>query len=69
MNRNISTVLLIIGVALIVYGIIAMDSFSSDVSRLFTGAPTDKSVWMFIVGVIAVVLGTSGSMITSKQEK
>jgi len=66
MNKIISTVLLIGGVALIILGISAMDSFTSDVSRLFTGSPTDKSVWMFIGGVIAVVLGASGSLFPSK---
>ena len=44
MNKTISLRLIVIGVTLIVFGVIAMDSFSSDVFRLFTGAPTDKSV-------------------------
>jgi len=60
MNRAISLALLVIGVTLIVFGVTAMDSFSSDVSRLFTGAPTDKSVWMFIGGVVAAIVGLSG---------
>lgn len=60
MNKIISLGLLVIGATLIVFGVAAMDSFSSDVSRLFTGAPTDKSVWMFIAGVVAVIVGVSG---------
>jgi len=55
MNKLISLVLLVGGVVLVVMGIIAMDSFSSDISRFFTGAPTDKSVWMLIGGVLAAL--------------
>jgi hypothetical protein len=60
MNRIISLVLLAAGIALIVFGVTAMDSFSSDVSRFFTGSPTDKSVWMLIGGIVLAVVGLSG---------
>ncbi len=60
MNRTISLALLVIGIVLIVFGVMAMDSFSSDLSRFFTGTPTDKSVWMLIAGTVAAVVGLSG---------
>ena len=60
MNKLISLVLVGVGITLIVVGFLAMDSFSSDVSRFFTGTPTDKSVWMFAGGVIATIAGLSG---------
>lgn len=60
MNRKISPTLFVIGILLVVFGVMAMDSFSSDVSRFFTGAPTDKAVWMLIAGVIAALVGLSG---------
>ncbi len=60
MNKLISAALLVIGVLLIAFGITAMDSFSSDVSRFFTGAPTEKSVWMLIAGVVIALAGLSG---------
>jgi hypothetical protein len=60
MNRTISLALLVIGIALIVFGVMAMDSLSSDLSRFFTGTPTDKSVWMLIAGIVAAVAGLSG---------
>jgi hypothetical protein len=34
-----------------------MESFGSDVSRFFTGSPTDKAVWMLIGGIVATVVG------------
>ncbi len=60
MNRAISLVLIVVGIALIVFGVSAMDSFSSDVSRFFTGTPTDKAVWMLIAGIASAVVGLSG---------
>ncbi len=60
MNKAISLALIVIGVALIGFGVIAMDSLSSDVSRFFTGTPTDKAVWMLIAGIAAAIVGLSG---------
>jgi hypothetical protein len=57
MNRIVSLPLLVGGIVLIVIGIEATNSFSSDVSRFFTGSPTDKAVWMLIAGTAAAVTG------------
>jgi hypothetical protein len=60
MNRTLSLVLLVAGVVLIVVGVTATNSFSSDVSRFFTGSPTDKAIWMLIGGVAAAMVGLAG---------
>lgn len=57
MNRTLSLALLVGGVVLMIIGVNATNSFSSDVSRFFTGAPTDKAVWMLIGGVVATLAG------------
>lgn len=57
MNRVIGIALLALGVALLVFGINASDSFSSDVSRFFTGNPTDKSMWLLVGGIVATIVG------------
>jgi uncharacterized membrane protein YidH (DUF202 family) len=57
MNRIISLALLAGGVVLIIIGVNATNSFSSDVSRFFTGSPTDKAVWMLIGGIVSAVVG------------
>lgn len=67
MNKMLSIVLLLGGVVLIILGVQATNSFSSDVSRFFTGSPTDKAVWMLIAGVVAGVFGLCGVMRGSKQ--
>ena len=62
MNRIVSLALLVGGVVLLVFGITATDSFGSDVSRFFTGSPTDKAVWMLIGGAVATVVGLGLTM-------
>ncbi|MEO6005132.1 MAG: DUF3185 family protein [Opitutus sp.] len=60
MNKLVSIILLVGGIVLIVYGINASNSIGSDFSRLFTGSPTDKSVWLLIGGVVAAAVGAGG---------
>lgn len=67
MNKIVSLALLAGGIVLIIVGINATNSFSSDVSRFFTGSPTDKAVWMLIGGILAAVIGLTGTLHTSKQ--
>jgi len=57
MNKIVGLALLVGGAVLLITGITATNSFSSDVSRFFTGSPTDKSVWMVIGGIVAVIVG------------
>jgi len=66
MNKTISLALLVGGIVLIVVGINATNSFSSDVSRFFTGSPADKAVWMLIGGILAAVIGLAGTLRGSK---
>jgi len=66
MNKIISFALLAVGVVLIIYGINASNSFGSDVSRFFTGSPTDKSMWLLIGGLLAAVIGMLGAFRGSK---
>jgi hypothetical protein len=57
MNKLFSLALLAGGIALILIGINATNSFSPDVSRFFTGSTTDKAIWMLIGGIVAAVAG------------
>lgn len=60
MNKAISIALLVGGIILIVFGMNARDSLSSDVSRVFTGAPTNKAIYMLVGGVVATLIGLIG---------
>ncbi len=50
------------GILLTIFGVNAMNSASSDISRFFTGAPTDRALWMLIGGVVMLVAGLAGLM-------
>ena len=67
MNKIVSLALLVGGVVLIIIGVNATNSFSSDVSRFFTGSPTDKAIWMLIGGIVAACIGLAGTLRSSKQ--
>jgi len=66
MNKPLSLALLAGGIVLIIFGVNASNSFGSDVSRLFTGSPTDKAIWMLVGGAVAAVVGLVGLMRGSK---
>jgi len=57
MNKAIGLALLAVGIAFVVLGLNASHSFSSDVSRTFTGNPTDKTMWFIVGGIAGIVLG------------
>jgi hypothetical protein len=66
MTKAISLAVLAGGILLLIFGISAYDSTSSDISRFFSGSATDKSIWMLVGGVAATVLGLAGLLRTSK---
>lgn len=60
MEKAISLAILAAGILLVIFGISASNSISSDISRVFTDAPTDKAIWMLVGGVIVTVIGLAG---------
>ncbi len=62
MNKALSLALLVGGVILIIYGVSASDSVGSSFSRLFTGAPTDKTIWLLLGGIVVAGIGLTGMM-------
>jgi len=60
MDKAISLAILAGGILLVVFGVSASNSVSSDISRIFTDAPTDKAIWMLVGGVVASIIGLVG---------
>lgn len=60
MNKTLSLVFLVVGIVLLVYGLNASDSAASSVSEAVTGTPTDKSMWLVILGAVGIVAGGVG---------
>jgi hypothetical protein len=66
MKQGISVALLAVGIVLVIWGFSALDSFSSDVSRFFTGSPTNKAVWLLIGGIGAAIVGLFGLVFATR---
>ena len=57
MNKTIGFVFLTAGIILLVYGLSAIDSVSSSFSRIFNGAPSNKSIMLLFSGAILTAWG------------
>jgi len=66
MDKTISLAILAGGILLVIFGVSASNSVSSDISRIFTDAPTDKAIWMLVGGVVVTILGLAGLLRGSK---
>lgn len=66
MDKMIALAILVGGILLVIYGVNASNSVSSDISRVFTDAPTDKAIWMLVGGVVVSIIGLAGLMRGSK---
>ena len=60
MKMVISLALLVVGIVLVIYGVSAANSLGSDISRFFTGSPTDKAIWMLVGGTVLCLIGLGG---------
>jgi len=57
MSKPLAIAFLVAGLVLLIYGLQANDSVSSETSRLFTGAPTNKALVMMVGGLLAGIIG------------
>jgi Protein of unknown function (DUF3185) len=62
MNNIFGLGVFAVGIVLLIFGFNESHSFNSDVSRFFTGNPTNRAVWMIIGGAAAVIVGIFVSM-------
>lgn len=69
MKLPIGLALLAVGVVLLIVGINASDSLASDISRFFTGEPTDRAIWFLTGGIAALVVGLGVMFIPGNELK
>lgn len=62
MPRIFSAALLVAGIVFLISGINAHASFASNATEAITGAPSDKSIWFIVLGVIGIIVGGLGSL-------
>jgi len=57
MNNVVGLAVFAVGIILLILGFNESQSFSSDVSRVFTGNPTNRSIWFIAGGAAAIIMG------------
>jgi drug/metabolite transporter (DMT)-like permease len=61
-DRIIGISLLVVGVALLLAGVNASESVSSEFSKLFQGVPSDKAIWLMLGGALVAAVGLAKSL-------
>jgi uncharacterized membrane protein YidH (DUF202 family) len=67
MTKAISIALVVGGIVLLYFGGQAFNSVSSEVSRVFTGSPTNKAIMLIVGGVIATIAGLTGVAVSGRK--
>lgn len=62
MNKALSIAILVAGIVLLIFGINAHESVASSAKEIVTGTPTDKSMWLIIGGIVAILVGGFNSL-------
>jgi len=68
MQTFVGGLIVALGVLLVLHGLNASESIASEISRFFTGSPTEKSLWLMAGGVVAVVFGLVIASVRGKQQ-
>jgi len=67
MNTALSAALLVGGIILLIFGWNEHQSAGSEISKFFTGNPTDRTMWMLIGGAVLSVMGLVGLLRGSRR--
>ncbi len=57
MRNPLGLVVILVGIVLFVFGVAASESIGSSFSKFFTGEPSDRSIWLMLGGIAAIVVG------------
>lgn len=60
MTKIPSIAFFVAGIILLVYGLDASNSFTSTITQAVSGTPTDRSIWLIVIGVLGILSGTFG---------
>lgn len=64
MRKILGIALLAAGVILLVLGWNASESAASEITEVFEGTPTDRSIWMIVGGIVLAIVG-AGTLLVS----
>ncbi len=57
MRIPVGLIVVLIGIVLFIMGVAASESVSSSFSKFFTGEPSDRSIWLMLGGIGAIIVG------------
>ncbi len=60
MFKGLFAALMLVGLVLLGWGLQAYRSVGSEMTETFTGAPSDKAIWLLAGGAIAALAGGFG---------
>jgi hypothetical protein len=66
MNTALSVALLVGGIVLLIFGYNEYQSAGSEITKFFTGNPSDRSMWMLGGGAVLAIAGLVGLMRRSR---
>jgi hypothetical protein len=66
MNKALGIALLVVGVVLLIWGLNAEGSLGSEVSKTFTGHPSDKAMWLILGGAASGLTGLGLLLFTGR---
>jgi hypothetical protein len=69
MSKTVSLALVAGGMLLLIFGVIAYDSSSSDISRFVSSSAVDRSVWLFVGGLVGAAIGLGGLLRVSRRNR
>jgi hypothetical protein len=62
MRMYMGAVIAILGLVLFAMGLDSQDSLTSRLSKMFTGSPTDKTIWLLMGGALAMAFGVGTAL-------
>jgi hypothetical protein len=60
MFKGLFAALTLVGIVLLAWGMKAYQSLGSELTETFTGAPSDKAIWLLAGGAAATLVGIFG---------
>ena len=60
MNKILALAFLVVGIIALCFAYNADHSAASSVSRAVTGTSTDKTIWLLVGGIFALIVGIAG---------
>jgi len=59
MQKITGIICIVVGVLLLVWGHNIAQSIGGQLQNIFTGSPGNKSMWLYIGGIVALILGVA----------